>query len=122
MKMSDSAEVVDIFGPDPLEFCLFTSSGRMMVIITPFGNQDAAWSPGGYSGRYSVEDSVLVTQVDVATHESQAGTQQRGAFFLRNDLLTLVTPELPFGQADGRKGVSTAVWRREQQNVEPARR
>jgi hypothetical protein len=92
----------------------------MMVVITPSGPRDARSFAGGYSGRYRVEDNELITQVDVATHPAQAGTEQKRSILLDGDTLTLVTPEQafghwggPFGQSGNRIAIGTVVWKRE---------
>src|SRR4051794_41482551 len=73
-KASDNGEVIDLYGPDPIGFCLFDPGGRMMVVITPSGKREVPGFVGGYSGKYRIEDNVLVTRFDVAIHPSQFET------------------------------------------------
>ena len=85
----------------------------MMVVITPSGPRSAPGFTGGYTGKYRVEDDALLVQVDVATHPSQAGTEQHRLIRLAGDTLTLITPEQAFGQYGGRMATGTVVWERE---------
>lgn len=113
LKLSDTAEVVDLYGPDPSGFLLFHPCGRMMTVITPSGARNRLGFTGGYTGMYRVRGDTLFVQVDVATHPSQAGTEQMRLIRLSGDSLTLITPEQAFGQYGGRVGIGTIVWERE---------
>jgi hypothetical protein len=41
LKMSDTGEIVDLYGPEPIGACLFDPSGRLMVVITPSGPRES---------------------------------------------------------------------------------
>jgi hypothetical protein len=115
LKMSDTGEIIDLYGPAPLGFCLFDVSSRMIVVITPSGPRKEPGFVGGYSGRYHIEGDTLVTRFDVAIHPSQAGTVQKRRIVMGGDTLTLVSPEQVFGQYGGRSAVGTVVWQRDRQ-------
>ncbi len=76
LKLSDTGEIIDLYGPDPLGFLLFHPCGRMMIVITPSGPRNRLGFTGGYTSIYRVRGDTLFVQVDVATHPSQAGTEQ----------------------------------------------
>jgi hypothetical protein len=113
LKMSDTGEIVDLYGPEPVGACLFDPSGRLMVVITPSGPRESPGFVGGYSGKFCLDGDTLVTRFDVAIHPSQDGTEQRRSVDLQGDILTLTSPEQAFGQYDGRVAVGTVVWQRE---------
>ena len=113
LRMSDTGEIVDLYGPEPIGACLFDPSGRIMVVITPSGPREAPGFVGGYSGKYHLDGGTLVTRFDVAIHPSQAGTEQRRSVALQGDILTLTSPEQAFGQYGGRMAVGIVVWQRE---------
>ena len=85
LKMADTGEIVDLYGPEPIGACLFDSSGRMMVVITPSDPREAPGFVGGYSGKVQLHGDTLVTRLDVAIHPSQAGTEQRRSVALQGD-------------------------------------
>jgi len=40
LTATDSGEIIDVYGPDPLGFLLIHPCGRMMVVITPSGQHE----------------------------------------------------------------------------------
>jgi hypothetical protein len=119
LKLSDTGEIINLYGPDPLGFLLFHPCGRMMILITPSGPRNRLGFTGGYTGKYRIRGDTLFVQVDVATHPSQAGTEQLRLIRLAGDTLTLITPEQAFVQYGGRVGIGTVVWERERELTRP---
>ena len=109
------------FGTDPRGSLAIPPSGRMFVVMTPSGRQpptsveekaaafDAMYA---YSGQYRIEDGEFITSVDVAWFEPWVGSEQRRAYRVEGNTMTIVTApvrspafEIPF--------IGTLVWKRE---------
>ena len=75
LRMEDTGEVVEPFGPDPRGSIIFTLDGRMMTVITasrrtlPTTETETAAAFRGmmaYTGRFTVERDRVCIEVDAA--------------------------------------------------------
>ena len=122
MEISDTKETVDIFGPNPLGFGVFTADGRWIVVISASGlsepeneQQRAAVynALGAYSGRYKLVGNRLTIKVDVASNPGTIGREQIRDVALEGDRLVLTAPRNRLRRLGGREGVGIVVWERE---------
>jgi hypothetical protein len=121
-EISDTKETVDIFGPHPLGFGVFTAEGRWIVVISASGlsepeneQQRAAVynALGAYSGRYKLVGSQLTIKVDVASNPGTIGREQIRFVELNGDRLVLTAPRDRLRRLGGREGVGIVMWERE---------
>jgi lipocalin-like protein len=121
-EIADTKEIVDIFGPDPLGYGVFTVDGRWIVIITasglsePDNDQQRATTYdalGAYSGRYMLTGNQLTIKVDVASNPGVIGREQIRFAELDGDRLVLTTPRDRLRRLQGREGIGIVVWERE---------
>ena len=121
-EIADTKEIVDVFGPDPLGYGVFTVDGRWIVIITASGltepdndQQRAAVynALGAYSGRYKLEGNQLTIKVDVASNPGAIGREQIRFAALNGDRLVLTAPRDRLRRLQGREGIGVVTWERE---------
>ena len=100
-RMSDTGEVSDFFGPNPLGFCMFDDEGRFIVTMTAAGLTQPTTPTEftihftriiAYTGRYTIDGNRMVTKVDVSSHPSWLGTEQSRFVELNDDALVLFDP------------------------------
>jgi hypothetical protein len=89
-----------IRGKNPTGFIIFTSEGRMMVVLTndgrkaPKTDQDRADlfnSVVAYTGMYRIEGDKWITNVDVSANPALVGTEQARFFRLDGNRLQEIT-------------------------------
>ena len=121
-EIADTKEIVDVFGPDPLGYGVFTADGRWIVIITASGltepdndQQRAAVynGIGAYSGRYKLQGNQLTIKVDVASNPGAIGREQIRFAALDGDKLVLTAPRDRLRRLQGREGIGVVTWERE---------
>lgn len=120
-EFADTGECVDLYGPNPSGFLIFTNGGRLMGIVTAAGRAipkteaDRAGlfeSMMAYSGKYRAEGgNKFVTVVDVAWHPAWNDEQTR-FFALDGDVLSITTAQQTIPQFPGRLGRGVLRWRR----------
>src|SRR5215217_3750007 len=108
--MSDTGEVIDYYGPDPIGFGMFDGKGRWMIVMTTAGvsepRTDAEHAAlfkriGAYTGRFTLGGNRMVTKVDAAIMPSWVGTEQPRFLMLEGDRLTIRTAEQEIHQFPG---------------------
>jgi hypothetical protein len=121
LRMEDTGEVVEPFGPDPRGSIIFTPDGRMMTVITasrrtpPATETETAAAFRGmmaYTGRFTLERDRVVTEVDAAWNPAWEGTTQIRIFELDNDRLTLTSEVQEHPLYPDRKLRGIVVWAR----------
>ena len=121
LRMEDTGEVVEPFGPDPRGSIIFTPDGRMMTVITasrrtpPTTESEMAAAFRGmmaYTGRFTVERNRVVTEVDAAWDPAWEETQQIRIVELEGDRLTLTSEVQGHPRHPGRKLRGIIVWAR----------
>jgi hypothetical protein len=121
LRMEDTGEVVEPFGPDPRGSIIFTRDGRMMTVITasrrapPTTETDMAAAFRGmmaYTGHFSVERDRVVTEVDAAWNPTWEGTRQVRIAEVTSDRLTLTSEVQEHPLHPGRKLRGIIVWAR----------
>ncbi len=109
------------FGPDPLGRIMLDASGRMMGILTPscratpaaVEDKAAAFDAMfAYSGHYRLEGDAFVTSVDVAWFQPWVGSEQRRAFRVEGNTMTIVSAPVRSPAFDN-PVIGTLVWTRE---------
>lgn len=119
IRMEDTGEEFDLFGPNPRGVITFAPNGRMTAILTtaerpaPVGEADfkaLMMGMSAYAGRFTIQDDHVVIEPDVMWLPYR---RQIRFFELEGDRLTLRTPvqELPI--RPGRLLRNTIVWERE---------
>jgi hypothetical protein len=120
-RFEDTGEVVDVYGPNPRGAVVF-GAGQMAVVIAAAGRAPPKDEAGlasalrgmmAYTGRYTVEQDQIVTEVDAAWHPAWEDTRQPRFFKLEGDRLTLTTPVQVHPLFPGRPGRGVVVFARE---------
>lgn len=116
---SDTGEVMEPFGDDPLGFIAITRDDRLMTVIT---GQDRTPREGetaeaamirtmfAYSGALKIEEERFIATVDVAWHPDYVGTEQVRNFRIEGDQLTIATSETILPAVPGRLAVAYLDW------------
>lgn len=116
---SDTGEVIEPFGNDPLGFIAITRDNRLSTVITA---RDRSPEEGetpeaamirtmfAYSGAVKVEADRFIATVDVAWHPDYVGTEQIRNFKIENDRLTIATSETTLPAAPGRLAIAYLEW------------
>jgi len=109
---SADGEVLDAqFGPEPMGVIRFDANGRMIVVIAdsrvklPDALTQRPFS--GYTGRWTLNDDVLTTEVDESFLTQYVGSVQRREVVYQDGRLTLVPPPLVI---DGVTHYRELVW------------
>ena len=115
---TQTGEVQDLYGPDPIGYLLLAPGGRMMAILTSSartGNDPEALfgSMMAYSGTYHVDGDRWITDVDVAWHPDWLGTKQERFFRIEGDELDIRTAPTQHPAFPGRVAYGILRWRRE---------
>jgi Lipocalin-like domain len=120
-RFEDTGEVIDVYGPGPRGAIVF-GAGRMAVVIAASGRAPPEDEAGmasafrgmmAYTGRYTVEQDRIVTEVGAAWHPAWEDTRQPRFFALEGDRLTLTTPVQVHPLFPGRPGHGVVVFARE---------
>jgi len=116
---SDTGEVMEPFGDDPLGFIAITRDNRLMTVITGRdrtpGTDETAEAAMirtmfAYSGALTIEDGRFIAKVDVAWHPDYVGTQQVRNFKIEDDRLTIATAETTLPAVPGRLAIAYLDW------------
>jgi len=122
LRMEDTGDIVEPFGPDPRGSIIFTPDGRMMTVITasrrapPTTETETTAAFRGmmaYTGRFTVERDRVVTEVDAAWNPAWEGTRQVRIAKLEGDRLTLTSEVQGHPLYPGRKLRGIMVWARQ---------
>lgn len=106
-------------GKNPTGFIIFTSEGRLMVVLTnegrkaPKTDQDRADlfnSMVAYTGMYRIEDDKWITKVDVSANPALVGTEQARFFRVDGDRLQEITQWSP--RPEKGMGRTVITWER----------
>ncbi len=112
----------DVFGPSPNGYLVLTPEGRSIVLTTALGRRagmdDASRaalhkSMLAYSGRYRVEGSDFITNVEISWNEEWNGTEQRRHYRIEADKLLIETAPGPSIIFPGKTDFRRLVWQRE---------
>ncbi len=121
VRNEDTGEVADLHGPNP-QGCIVFTPERMAVLITSSGRKPPAGEAetaalfqglSAYTGRYRLEGTRLITDVDVAWHPAWVNTEQPRHYMLDGDRLTLTTDVQDHPARPGQKLRGSVVWTRE---------
>ena len=111
-----------VYGKNPNGYIIFTSEGRMMVVITGEGRKPANTDEDraallrtmfAYTGIYRIEADKFTTKVDVSWNEAWTGTDQVRFYKLDGNRLDIISAWAPSGVIPGRpivRGILT--WER----------
>ena len=121
LRMEDTGEIVEPFGPDPRGSIIFTPDGRMMTVITasrralPTTDAEMAAAFRGmmaYTGRFTLDQDQVVIDVDASWNPAWEGTQQIRRVDLEGDRLTLTSEVQEHPRYPGRKLRGIITWTR----------
>jgi hypothetical protein len=121
VEFQNTGETKATFGANPNGYIIFTSDGRMMVMLTAEGRKApetdadrvaAFRSMSAYSGMYRLEEDRWITTVDITWNEAWIGTEQTRFYRLEGDTLTVTTAWRSNVIYDGRVTRSTLTWAR----------
>jgi len=110
-----------IYGNNPTGYIIFTSEGRMMVVIEGEGRKPAKTdderaflyrSMNAYTGMYRVEGDKFLTKVDVSWNPAWNGTEQVRGYKFEGDRLLLQTPWAPSTATPGKISRGVFTWER----------
>jgi len=121
-EVVDTGERLFPYGENPRGVLMLDASGRMAAVITPRADAIPATEADrakaferlvAYSGRYRLEGTRFVTDVDVSWLPQWVGMPQARNFALNDDHLDVISEpiSLPFAGGALAKGVLT--WARE---------
>jgi hypothetical protein len=111
-RFEDTGELIDMHGPTPRGYAVFSADGRMMTIIAgSAGKSDRAVT--AYTGRFEVTPDRLVTRIDVAWHPAWEGSEQHRFLAMRGDKLVVHTPLQDHPLHPGRMHRTVVTWVRE---------
>jgi hypothetical protein len=113
------------YGPNPTGVLIYTSEGRMAVMISygsrkPLSVADRVAAPTAeraeafatflaYSGRYTVTGDKVVHHVELASIQNWVNTDQIRVVKYQGDRITLITPPIAL---NGRTEIFELVWER----------
>jgi Lipocalin-like domain len=121
LRMEDTGEVVEPFGPDPRGSIIFTPDGRMMTVIAASRRTPPTTEPEmaavfrgmmAYTGRFTVERDRVAIEVDAAWDPAWENTRQVRLVELNGDRMTLTTEAQRHPRYPGRKLRGIIVWAR----------
>jgi hypothetical protein len=104
IEYQESGKRQAFFGASPRGYIIFTSEGRMMMLITSEGRK-----PGetieqkaelfrtmmSYTGIYKIDGDKIITKIDISWNEAWTGTDQERFYRLNGDQLDIVTAWMP---------------------------
>jgi Lipocalin-like domain len=112
-----------VYGEHPTGYQIATPEGRWLALVTAEGRKvpqtdedrsQALKTMIAYSGRYRVEDSKVVTKVEVAWNEAWVGSEQvRFIRFEGDDLLHIESPPMPHPNIGGKVVRVIVTWQRD---------
>jgi hypothetical protein len=118
----DTKARTPIMGDNPRGYQIATPDGRWLALATPSGRTapttdeqraQAFRTMIGYSGRYTVEGSIITTKVDVAWNESWVGGEQVRHIRFDGDRLYIESPPMPHPNMYGKTVRVIVVWQRD---------
>jgi hypothetical protein len=110
------------YGENPRGALIMHESGRMAAVITPRASkapatdEDRAKAFGlliAYSGRYRLEGSRFITDVDVSWLPQWLDTSQGRSFVVHDDCLDIVSDPAPSPLRGGALVIGVLTWARE---------
>jgi hypothetical protein len=123
-EFSDTGEIVDVLGPDPVGFISYGADGRMQVIVVRRDRQPPRSTPPSpdeklalfdsmfaYAGTYSVHDDQVVHHVDASWNQTWTGSDQVRFFKLNGATLEITAAPIP-DPYTGRTVVGRVVFRK----------
>ncbi|MEI8276401.1 MAG: lipocalin-like domain-containing protein [Hyphomicrobiales bacterium] len=120
---AQSKERTPVLGEHPRGYQIATPEGRWIALVTADGrpvpktDEDRAKalrSMIAYSGRYRVEDSKVITKVEVAWNEAWVGGEQvRFLRFEGDDVLNIESPPMPHPNVDNKVVRVIVTWARD---------
>ncbi|MFP3889713.1 lipocalin-like domain-containing protein [uncultured Ralstonia sp.] len=103
-ELQDSNERTQPWGADPNGYLIFSSDGRMMVLVTAKtrepGNTDEEMvalfrTVMAYTGRYRIDEDRFITKIDSSWNEAWNGSEQERFYKLDGDTLEVSTAWMP---------------------------
>lgn len=107
-EFTDSGELVDAHGPDPVGFVSYGADGRVHAIVVSKDRQNPREIPPSaeekialfdsmlaYSGTYSLHDSHVTHHLDVSWNQAWTNTQQVRFASLKGPTLEIVGAPAP---------------------------
>jgi Lipocalin-like domain len=103
-QLQDSNECTQPWGADPSGYLIFSSDGRMMVLVTAKtrepGNTDEKTAAlfrtmMAYTGRYRIDDDRFIATIDSSWNEAWNGSEQERYYELVGDTLEVSTAWMP---------------------------
>ena len=120
---AQTKERTPVLGEHPRGYQIATPEGRWIALVTADGrpvpktDEDRAKalrSMIAYSGRYRVEDSKVITKVEVAWNEAWVGGEQvRFLRFEGDDVLNIESPPMPHPNVDNKVVRVIVTWARD---------
>jgi hypothetical protein len=120
---AQTKERTPVLGEHPRGYQIATPEGRWIALVTADGrpvpktDEDRAKALRtmiSYSGRYRVEDSKVITKVEVAWNEAWVGGEQvRYLRFETDDLLHIESPPMPHPNVDNKVVRVIVSWARD---------
>jgi hypothetical protein len=126
-KVLDTGEVSDTFGTQPGGYIIYTSNGRMLVLIVSDKNARPTLESGvaptdeqaaklfrtmqAYGGTYEFDGHAVKHHIDMSWNQTWTGTTQVRDLQKDGDKLIYTTRPYPF-PADGKMSVVTVVWQK----------
>ena len=119
---SESGEHFDIYGSNPTGYIMINGDGHVMAFLAdsdrkpPENESDNAALLGNmmsYAGKYRQNgDNVFIFTITAAWHPSWIGTEQVRFCDVKDDTLSITTPEQTHPNFPGRKGRGIVIWHR----------
>lgn len=107
----------DYLGPEPKGRMILDAGGSMTALLTAADRSgDAAALFGSmlaYTGRFTSDAASFTTHVDAAWLPAWVGSEQRRAYRIDGDRLTITTPPGPHPAYPGVEVSAVLEWRRE---------
>ena len=103
-ELQDSNERTRPWGADPNGYLIFSSDGRMMVLVTAQtrepGNTDEKAvalfrTMMAYTGRYRIDEDRFITKIDSCWNEAWIGSEQERFYKLDGNTLEVSTAWMP---------------------------
>jgi hypothetical protein len=126
-KVLDTGEVIDTWGKQPSGYIVYSSNGRMLVLIVSDKNDrpapESGVAPtdeqaanlfrtmGAYGGTYEFDGHTVKHHIDISSNQTWTGTTQIRDVQRDGDKLIYTTRPYSF-PADGKMSVVTVVWQK----------
>ena len=113
---------LDVLGAEPFGYVVFESSGRMIALLTSGARSRLAAATDtaalhtsmiAYTGRWSIENDLLVTHVDGAWDPSWIGTEQVRHVVLGDGALSVRSTPLTHPSFPGEDVIVCVDWEKE---------